>query len=156
MDPIIDAILAAEGKPSADPEDRGGRTAFGISETSNPEAWADGKVTEDEARAIYTKKYVDGPGFSKVENTKLRHFLVDFGVNSGPVIAVKCLQEALHVPVDGVMGPQTLEALALRDPLNLLTDLVKKRIVLLCRICQKNPTQTKFLVGWVNRVLEFL
>src|SRR5688572_12640585 len=104
---IIDAILVAEGgsKATNDPNDKGGRTQFGISEKAHPKAWADNKVTEEEARAIYSKKYISGPGFDRIDNEKLRHFLVDFGVNSGPGIAIQCLQRVVGTPVDGILGP---------------------------------------------------
>ena len=53
IDRIIDNVIAAEGGSTAtnDPADGGGRTQYGISERANPEAWADGKVTAEEARA---------------------------------------------------------------------------------------------------------
>ena len=87
---IIDAILKAEGggKFTDNPQDGGGRTQFGIAEESNPGAWADNRVTEDEARAIYRKKYVDGPGFDKISDPHLQHLLVDWGVNSGPAVSI--------------------------------------------------------------------
>jgi lysozyme family protein len=155
---IIDAIIKAEGgdRETNDPLDKGGRTKFGLSEHSNPEVWADGDVTLAEARETYFKKYVVGPGFDKITDPKLQHQLVDFGVNSGPFVAVQRLQEALHVPTDGKLGPKTLDALAKADSRAINNALVESRVKLLCKICVKNPSQLKFLSGWVNRAFEFL
>mgnify|MGYP001593738868 FL=1 len=157
IDTIIDGVLKREGAATNDPQDGGGRTAFGISEAANPKAWADGKVTAEEARAIYTQKYVNHPGFNKIEDAHLQAQLIDFGVNSGPAIAIMKLQDILKVTVDGVLGPETLEALekaqAWTDVNNLL---VAARVRLIGRIVSKNPSQIKFLNGWLDRSLQFL
>lgn len=139
-----------------DPSDGGGRTQFGISERSNPEAWKDGHVTEEEARAIYERKYVLGPGFDRVQNENLRAQLVDWGVNSGPSVAISKLQALLNVEVDGHLGPHTLAAIASCDPIGLNNHLMVERVKMIGRIVQKNPSQLKFLGGWLNRTCEFL
>jgi lysozyme family protein len=153
----ITAIIKAEGreKTTNDPNDAGGRTQYGISEKSNPEAWADGKVTEEEARAIYLKKYVTGPRFDRVADSRLQHFLVDFGVTSGPSIAIQYLQRSLGLPDDGIIGPHTIGAINNCDPKQLLNRLVIERAKMIGRIVHKNPSQVKFLNGWLNRVFEF-
>lgn len=153
---IITDIIKREGPATNDPEDRGGRTQYGIAEASNPEAWADDKVTEDEAREIYTRKYIRWPKFDKIEDFHLRAQLVDFGVTSGPMIAIMKLQEIVGATVDGVIGPQTLAAVKLQHPESVSTRLVASRIRMICRLVKKNPSDLKYLNGWVNRALEFL
>src|SRR5688572_24435193 len=125
IEKIIDAILEAEGgsKMINDPADAGGRTQYGIAERSNPEAWRDNRVSEEEARAIYRQKYVDGPGFSGISDGHLQHFLVDWGVISGPAIAIRYLQQALNVDVDGNLGAITLAAANSADPRRLVNRL---------------------------------
>lgn len=153
----IDDILRREGGSTStdDPADRGGRTQYGIAEASNPEAWKDGKVTEEEARAIYERKYLLGPGFDRVTFTPLREQLVDFGVTSGPHLAIANLQTTLGVEADGVLGPATLAAIP-QDARRVNNELAACRIRMIGRLCQKNPSQLKFLSGWLNRALEFL
>ena len=58
IDKIIDDVLEREGGAAVTnlPEDRGGRTQYGISERFHKDAWADGKVTKAEARTIYEQK----------------------------------------------------------------------------------------------------
>jgi len=161
IDDIIDAVIDAEtdddnpSKVTNDPSDGGGRTQYGIAERSNPRAWADGKVTEEEARAIYRRKYVDGPGFSKIVDSRLQHFLVDWGVISGPGIAIKYLQQAIGTTVDGILGPKSLQAANEADPGRLLNQLVDARVLMMCRIVQKAPSQARFIVGRCKRALEF-
>jgi lysozyme family protein len=152
----IDRLLQREGGYTNNPNDRGGETDMGITRRDHPEAWADGKVTRDEARAIYEKKYVEGPGFGKLAPSPLREQLIDFGANSGPAIAIMKLQEILGVEADGVFGPQTLAALAMVEmrPVNNL--LVASRLRMLANLVAKRPAQVQFLRGWVNRALEFL
>jgi lysozyme family protein len=153
---IITEIIRVEGAPTNDPNDSGGRTQFGISESANPEAWVDGKVTEEEAREIYERKYVRGPGFDKVSDLTLKSQLIDFGVTSGPQLAIMKLQEILHVKVDGVLGPLTLAAINTLHPEAVNGLLVISRVKMICRLVQKVPTNLKYLTGWVTRALEFL
>jgi len=159
MSDVIDDIIRREGgsKFSNDPIDKGGRTQYGISEKSNPEAWIDGKITEEEARKIFTDKYVTIPGFDKVLDPLLRNQLIDFGVNSGPALAIKKLQEILGVEQDGVLGPKTLKAIKeYKNEASLSNRLMVSRIEMIGRIVQKHPAQAKFLVGWLKRALEFM
>ena len=155
---IVSDVIKREGgaKATNDPADGGGRTQYGISEKSNPEAWADGRVTEEEARAIYEKKYVIYPGFDKVQDDRLRAHLVDFGVNSGPQVAVSKLQEILGVVVDGVLGVRTLDALNARRADDLNNRLVASRVRMIGRIVSKVPSQLKWLNGWLDRSLSFM
>ena len=162
IDDIIDAVIKAEvgNKPNGgytnDPTDSGGRTQYGIAESSNPQAWADNKVTEGEARAIYRKKYVDGPGFGNVSDSHLQHLLVDYGVNSGPVVAIQALQRSVGAKVDGNLGPKTLVLVNGFDPRKLANLLVAERIRMIGRIVQRNPSQVRFLGGWLDRAISFM
>lgn len=162
IDDIINAVLKAEvgDKPDGgytnDPADAGGRTQYGISEKSNPEAWADGKVTEAEAREIYLNKYVRGPGFDKIANSKLQHFVVDWGVISGPAVAIRYLQQVIGVKVDGIMGDKSLTAINSGDARVILNRVVSERLKMIGRIVQDRPSQLKYLEGWINRCCEFL
>ena len=154
-DSVINDILKREGPPSNDPIDKGGATAFGISKVSNPEAWKNGPPTQEQARNIYIQKYVNGPGFHQIEDKQLQAQLVDFGVNSGPAVAIQKLQDILKVTVDGVLGPETLKVLKTLHPDDANNLLVAARIRMICKIVQRDPSQLKFLLGWCNRALEF-
>ena len=160
FDSIISDILVKEGgsKVTDDPSDKGGLTQFGLTKRDNPVEWADGKVTEEEARARYMSRYVEGPGFDKIPDShaKLRSQLIDYGVNSGPAVAIQKVQALVGAEVDGVLGQETLAAISAADPLKLNNQLAVARLEMLCKICQKNPSQLKFLVGWVRRASGFI
>lgn len=158
IDKIIDEVIEVEGgsKVSNASADRGGRTQYGVSEVSHPEAWEDGKVTEQEARDIYWKKYVVGPGFDKITFQPLQHQLVDFGVNSGPLVAVRKLQEILGVKVDGDLGPKTLAKLEDSDLKAVNNQLMVSRVRMLGKIVSKNRSQAEWINGWLIRATSFL
>ncbi len=162
IDKIIDNVIKEEvgnapnGGYTNDPTDAGGRTQYGISEKSNPEAWADDKVTPEEARAIYHRKYVESPGFDRIPDPNLCAQLVDYGVTSGPVIAIRALQRCVGAEEDGVLGPETLHKLALQDSKTVNNKIVGERVKMIGRLVVKNKSQVRFLSGWLNRAVEFL
>lgn len=160
LDDIIDGVIEREGgsKATNDPLDPGGRTQYGISERANPEAWKDGKVTEAEAREIYLHKYVIFPKFHLIpaSHAKLQEQLIDFGVHSGQGVAIKKLQEILGVEADGVIGDQTLQAIAQSDPKVVNNKLVEARVLMIGRIVQKNPGQLNKLFGFLKRAMGFI
>ena len=102
--------LRWEGGFSDNPADPGGRTDHGIAETFHPEAWADGKVTPEEAADIYRTSYWDA-----VEGDRLPEDLAvamfESAVNPGVTASIMFLQAALGVGVDGVAGVKTWLAL---------------------------------------------
>ncbi len=162
-DPITDIfqiVTKFEGSSKAtnDPSDKGGRTQYGISEKANPKAWADGKVTEEEAREIFVKKYVIWPGYHQIPPTHraVQAQLIDFGYLSGPGIATQKLQLVLGLVVDGDFGPKTLAALVAEDPRVINNRLMCERIKMLGKLISNNPSQAKFAGGWLNRAIEFL
>lgn len=155
---LIDSIILREGgsKATNDSSDRGGRTQYGISERSNPEAWKDGKVDYEEARKIYQRRYLEP--FKGLETYIFYEQLVDFGVTSGPRLAIQKLQEILGMEVDGIVGEETLAKVSESSSFSrvLNNNLLASRIKMIGRIVQKNPSQVKFLSGWLNRALEFI
>jgi len=160
MRDIIADILAREGGYVDDPHDRGGATNFGITQATLA-AWrndphADPKTLgEEEAKQILQSQYMLKPGFDKLPPT-LQEQMVDFGVHSGPMVAIRHLQAILGVEVDGILGPKTLAAIPNHDMRWLCQELVKSRVLMIGRIVAKSPSQAKFLNGWLTRVLSFL
>jgi lysozyme family protein len=164
---ILDAIIEREGDYSDHSADRGGATRWGITarvlgqwrklgrQATREEVKS---LTPAEARAIYAKTYVQGPGFTAdvIPYEPLRCQVIDHGVLSGPGTAKKDLQKALGVTVDGFIGPATREAIRQADLPRVHVELVKIRTMRLVRIAQKDPSQLVFLAGWVTRSLNFL
>ena len=160
LDEIIADIMYLEGGAivSNDPDDSGGRTQYGISERSNPQAWLDGKVTEKEAKEIYLQRYVIFPKWHTIppSHQLVQRILIDWSVISGPYLVTNKLQQILSVRVDGVFGPKTLAAMVATDVKELNNKLVAERIKMIGRIVSSKPSQAKFCLGWLSRALEFL
>lgn len=164
-DEIIDDILRREGGYSDRLADRGGPTCFGITATTLG-AWrklgrhatrAEVKaLTTEEARAIYHAQYITSPRFDRVTDVELRGLLVDFGVHSGQARAVKALQRAVDVPIDGVLGTNTLAALKVADARRVYRDVLRERGELLAAILHRDKTQLVFAAGWLRRLMEFV
>lgn len=101
--------LPWEGGYVNDPADPGGRTDHGIAERYHPEAWADGKITRDEALDIYRRHYWL-PARCDEFDEPVALVLFECAVNPGVSRSHRFLQAALGVTVDGRVGPLTIVA----------------------------------------------
>lgn len=168
MSDFIDDEIQREGGATEtnDPADPGGRTKYGISEHAHPEAWTDGDVTYQEARDIYEKEYIMADHFNLIQDQSLQHQVVDFGVLHGVDSAARVLQQIVGVTVDGIIGQKTLDAIAaypagtlfgVAVPGSVLLNLAFRDARIMCdaTLTKKNPTNLKFLLGWLRRALEF-
>lgn len=160
---LIDRVIDREGGYVDNPADRGGPTKYGITLATLYEwrgrlvgAFDVQMLSVDEARAIYRTKYFDDPGLDAVSDPGLQELLFDYAVNSGPTTAVKALQAALEVPVDGVLGPVTRAALTKVTNQPALFYRVKaERYEALLRFVGVDPEQAAFVQGWANRLDQF-
>lgn len=164
-DEVIDGVLAREGGFVDDPIDRGGATNRGITAPTlsawrqQPVTLADVQaLTEAEARQIYRRMYIEAPGYGEaIPDSRLLALVVDFAVLSGSRTATKALQRALGVVDDGALGAQTrrvLQAQAASPDVykRLLADRIKHHV----DIVVLNPSQRRFLNGWLARLVGFL
>jgi lysozyme family protein len=127
LERLINQIIAAEGGYSDHPDDLGGPTCWGITE-SVARGWGYRGLMQDlpqeTAREIYRERYFYGPHFDRVAamSPAIGHELTDTGVNMGTAQAGAFLQSALnalnhagqHYPdlvVDGQIGTASLGAL---------------------------------------------
>ena len=171
LDDIITAIIDNEGRTYENVRhDRGGPTKFGITlgrlrtERGKNVTWEDVRdLTEDEARDIYKRAYWFRPKINLLP-WQLQHAVVDFYVTSG-TWAIKRLQRMLDqagYPTieDGVIGPGTLaSAFAFCDaaPAHVVVNAYcEARADFYRRIVAGNPSQKKFLRGWLNRARKFV
>lgn len=157
IDQLISEIIQRESvKDTNNPKDSGGRTKYGISEKWNPEAWSKGAPTLEQARAIYQDRYITQPGFIKLMfSDSLFSQVVDFGVLSGPKVAIMHLQKVMGRVQDGILGPADIEAIKKVNPDVINNRLVDDRILMLDRVVQKHPQDIEFLFGWHTRALSF-
>lgn len=140
-------VLDAEGGFVDDPRDPGGRTNFGISQRAHPDVNIK-ELTRDQAKAIYRSDYWDAVSAGELP-APVDHVVFDAAVNQGVRAAIKTLQSALGVTTDGIIGPNTLGAVADHDPDQLAERVLGYRAVRYART--NNPA---FLRGWFNRLFE--
>ena len=117
--------LEIEGVFSDNEDDPGGKTKYGITESTARRAGYDGKMkdlSKDEAIAIYHEFYWNRY-LQKIstEFYPIANEVFDTAVNAGPKTAVRFLQISLNkfnnqetsyddITVDGLIGPKTLSA----------------------------------------------
>jgi lysozyme family protein len=160
---IIDELLRREGGFVDHPADPGGATNHGITRKTLTD-WRGREVsveevralTDHEARQIYRELYVVRPGFLGIESDAVRSLVVDCAVNHGVKRAVLLLQEAAHVFTDGILGPNTRAAVNRMTAAALYRRLCAARVRLYGQIITKNPSQSVFAAGWMNRIAEFI
>lgn len=167
LDQIIDVTIKAEGGYVNDPADRGGATKYGITQAVARANGYTGDMRDlplDTAREIYKREYAVKPGFADFPS-QVAAELFDTGVNMGTAKATEFLQRAVNalggagIAVDGKMGPATRGAVKsyLQSRGNAVDILCKTlnclQGVRYVEIVEKNPTQRKFINGWIgNRV----
>lgn len=78
--------------------------------------------------------------------------LVDWVWASGPAIGIKRVQKILGVTADGIVGPKTIDAVNAQDPKTLFTKVYNARADHFNAIVKANPSQKKWLKGWMNRI----
>lgn len=107
-DVAINTTLKFEGGYVNDLRDSGGETNFGISKKAYPNL--DIKALSiDDAKKIYKRDYWDRCKCNFIPDA-LSIALFDFAVNSGCNRAIRYLQRALGITIDGKIGNQTIGA----------------------------------------------
>jgi lysozyme family protein len=150
------ALLKHEGGFVNHPKDPGGMTNLGVTKR----AWEDyvgHPVDEAQIRALtpetvetfYRERYWDVIGGDSLPGG-VDYCVFDCAVNSGPRQAVRLLQRAARIKDDGILGPNTLNAVRSMDPRLLISRYTAARLDFL----QKLPAFTTFGKGWVRRVRE--
>ena len=146
-------VLAHEGGYRHHRQDPGGETRFGISKRV---ARAHGYrlpmrvLSQAEAVRIYRQGYWRACRCDDLPDHPLRLILFDAAVHSGVGQAVKWLQAALGVKVDGQLGPVTLGAVAAAHLDALAASLIDRRESFL-RALRTWPT---FGRGWTRRLAD--
>jgi lysozyme family protein len=154
FDACLEAVLAHEGDYVDSPADPGGETRFGITAAVARAAGYTGEMSAlplSLARDIYRRQYWDALDADALPAV-LRYCMFDAAVNSGVGQAVRWLQHALGVRVDGVLGPVTLSALQAADPLSIKSRLIAQRL----RFMTTLPHWQIFSRGWSRRLADLL
>lgn len=155
---VITSILRREGGNVDDPLDHGGETHFGITIPFAGTWQIPWPPTLADARAGY-RRMLAGTQIDAIPDAATLDLVADSAVNHGTSKAVKWLQAALGLQADGVIGPLTLAEFGnwrFHSSDDVRNSILASRFKFYAAIVQNDPTQLKFLGGWINRACEFL
>lgn len=149
------------------PGDKGGPTKYGVILSEwKAKGWdknGDGKIdvedlkliSANDAMSIVKSHYWDVLKADQINNQSIAEMLVDFAYTSGVTTSARKLQEVLGTVADGIIGPNTLNKINTSDPQKTFDNFKQKRINFYKAIAENNPSQNKFLKGWLNRANSF-
>lgn len=143
FDNSLSAVLKWEGGYVNDPRDPGGETKYGISKRAYPDLDIK-SLTPEMAARIYRRDYWDACRCDALP-PGLALLVFDAAVNQGVNAAVRMLQSAAHVAVDGKPGPQTIKAAQLSA---VLPDMYEERKARY----ERSAGWPIYGRGWINRL----
>lgn len=172
---LIDMILRHEGGYVNDAADKGKETYCGISRVYHPDwnGWKyidkhkplkrNQKINDTDLQNsvydFYYNKFYKPLMIDSIDNITIGGHLLCHGVNAGLARAIKIVQKAINsiystnISVDGKIGKVTLSYLNRIDKQDeLVTEIINQRNRYYKSIVDSNPSQSKFLTGWYNRV----
>ena len=166
FNPAFEKMLHDEGGMQLTdiPGDRGGMTYAGIARNPNPQ-WAGWPLVDRKefggsltslVREFYRTNYWDRIRGDELRSQEIAETIFNFGVNTGVGTAIKLAQVIVKAVPDGGIGPKTVELLNQCTPQNFMASYAIAKIARYAAICNKDRTQSKFLLGWINRTLQGL
>ena len=160
FDFALKELLKHEGGYVNHPADPGGRTNLGVTQKVY-EKWVGYPVSEkimrgltpDHVRALYRVKYWDAVKGDELPDG-LDLCVFDFGVNAGPSRAKRYLQMLVGAKPDGIIGPNTMQALKDKASAVGAKELVRGYSDLRHQYYRKLRHFKTFGRGWTRRVNE--
>lgn len=162
MENIIANTVRREGGYVDNPDDRGGKTKYGITEKVARQNGYEGDMKDlplDFAVMVYKKKFWDIIHLDEIINPIMREFMFDACVHHGPRWAVRIAQRAYNalnkdtIMEDGVIGPQTVNALNIEEyQQDLCVWYLLVRGNYMYDIANNDSSQKTFIRGWGNRL----
>lgn len=154
FDFCLQEVLKHEGGYVDHPRDPGGATNRGITHKTLAD-WRGRPVSKAEVAALSVKEagqIYKALYWDKVRGDELPPGVdlvaFDAAVNSGPSRSIKWLQSAVKVRQDGKLGPQTMAAIAEKDPRAIIDAALNARRVFLRSL----STWDAFGRGWTRRL----
>lgn len=162
---LVPLILKWEGGYVNDPVDKGGATNMGVTiatwrqvgydkDSDGDIDWEDIKLLTKEDFKKVLRLYWDRWRGDQIINQSIANILVDWVWGSGKW-GIIIPQRLLGVKQDGLVGPATLSVLNSQNQEELFKKIFAHRIQFLNDIVRNNPSQKKFLKGWLNRLHDF-
>lgn len=155
----VEKVLEHEGGFVDHPEDKGGVTNWGITQSAY-ETFIGKTVTKEEmlimpkgnAIAIYKEMYWDKIKGDFIKSYAKSFILFDQAVNRGPKSASKQAQKIVGVTADGVIGPQSIKAINDFNEKKFIDLYISDSKQFYKNIVSRDPSQMVFINGWMNRV----
>lgn len=159
-------ILQWEGGFVDDPVDHGGATNKGVTLSTWRQVGydkdGDGDIDVDDIRlltrtdatVVLKKFYWDRWRADEIRNQSVANILVDWVWCSGKW-GIAIPQRLLGVKDDGIVGPVTLKILNAVNQKVFFDGVVFERTLFIERIIQRDPSQKRFLNGWMNRLNDY-
>ena len=149
-------VIKSEGGFVNNPKDPGGMTNLGVTRSAW-QGFLNRDVTETEMRGLTpeeVKPFYKALYWDRIKGDSLPsgvdYAAYDLAVNSGPHKAAQYLQEIAGAPVDGMIGPKSLEAIQSCDAKETADAICDMRLEFL----KKLPTFDTFGKGWSRRVAD--
>lgn len=161
---LENAFLRAKKRGFADdPDDRGGATMVGVTiGTYRSYCKYKGKkvpsvtdlknISYKEWRDIIHTMFWSKWKADLIEDQNVANMIVDWVWASGQGIGIKRVQKILGVTADGIVGPKTIAAVNAQNPKELFKKVYDGRAAHFNAIVKANPSQKKWLKGWMNRI----
>lgn len=161
---LLPYILKWEGGYIDDPLDNGGATNKGVTIATwravGYDKDGDGDIDTDDLRILTNEEVCDRvlkPAYwdrwkaDRINSQSVADILVDWVWGSGKW-GIIIPQQVLGIQPDGAVGNVTLNAVNSQDAKQLFYRIKAEREAFLYRIVQRNPTQKRFIKGWINRL----
>ena len=143
------------------PGDRGGQTYAGIARNMHPKwpGWtvidSGGTPAAQLVHDFYRILFWDDIKGDQIVNQTVASDIFNFYVNTGRPAKVLA-QVVVNMTPDGAFGPQTIAAINAAEPEKFVLAYALAKITRYRDIVQRDRTQIKFLMGWINRTLNGL
>lgn len=165
IDRLAPIIFRWEDGFANDPNDRGGATNMGVTVATWRQVGydkdGDGDIDADDVRLLtradalrVLRIYWDRWHADSIRNQSVANILVDWVWGSGRW-GVVIPQRILGVAQDGIVGVKTIAALNAADQRDFFNKVFAARKKFFNDIVAKNPSQKKYINGWMNRLNSF-
>lgn len=121
----------------------------------------DGVVDEQDIKLLnqddfkfVLRRYWDKWKADEILNQSVANILVDWYWGSGKW-GIIIPQRILGVTADGIVGPKTIAAVNSVNQKKFFNEVYKAREKFLHDIVKNNPSQKRFIKGWLNRLNDF-
>ena len=162
---IVSKTIKHEGGYVDHPNDRGGKTKYGITETVARNYGYEGRMqdlSKETAKEIYRQEFWDKVKADEFDE-EIAYVLFDTAVNMGAGRAVMLLQETYNrvtpdnnISVDGIVGPETIGAVNQADREHILLGYIAGRTQRYFDIVDNNDSQKVFIRGWLSRMITIV